>query len=181
VTSNSNLRDFLADHYSTHYEARDLWERVGGNPGRILDQAEARTRWNALLQQVDGGAVARVNLLSAVLSDFPGSSVILNELAQEIPLIDREPARQLVRQLLSAEAVPTVDIDFTVLERLPEAQRATAVAIELHQAPPEQQKKIRLALSMIKDKAAEAAVGFLVGKGLEAALAGLALAFGSSS
>lgn len=172
------LRDFLAQNYSTHAEVKELWGRVGGNTGRILDQTDSRSRWTALIQQMDSGAVPRLKLLTAVLNDYPGSKVVLDQVATLIPLAVVSPVQQLVKQVSHARQIEPVDIDFTALDALKADEVVPAIAVQIFQSTPEEQQRFRLNLDTLKEKVTEATLGAVAPVLLTALLEGVRLVFG---
>lgn len=159
MTDNLALRDFLAENYSTYAEVKELWARVGGNTGRILDQTDSRSRWTALIQQMTSGAVPRLKFLTEVLNDYKGSQVIINALAQELTIESLSPAQKLVEQISRADSIRPIDIDFSILNGIKPEQIAPAIAVQVFQATPEEKRQFKLNLDTLKDKGTAAILG----------------------
>ena len=160
MADDQNLVDFFSLNYSSFRETQQLWKKVGGNPSRILDMESPRTRWTNLMQQVNAGAVSRIELLVAALEDFPGSTVLLADLAQCLPLDARAQAKNVLESLStrSLDSLEEANQIFIPLQSVPEKTAVAAVAVELAQAPDDQREQAKSLGQLASEKVLETVV-----------------------
>ena len=160
MNPNRSLIDFLANNYATYRETQQLWTKVDGNAARVLDMETPRTRWTNLLQQVNAGAVDRINLVLAALEDFPGSAVLLNDLARHLPEDIRAQAKGVIEALTQSPPSSLEEANEVLipLEFIPAETASAAVAVELSQAAEGQKEQAKSLGRLAAEKTVETVV-----------------------
>lgn len=150
---NRALTNFLAEQYPTFSEARDLWKRSGGNAARVPEGPNARVRWATLIEQMEGGAIDPLRLISEALREYPNSPVLFDALATRVPDTVLMQAREFVQALGLREAPRAPNV--TALTALPETTASAALAVELRALPGEEQEEAKSFLQRMKEGAAQ--------------------------
>lgn len=150
---NRALTDFLAEQYPTFSEARDLWKRSGGNAARVPEGPNARVRWATLIEQMEGGAINPLRLITEALCEYPNSPVLFDALAPRVPDPARTQAREVVRALRHREAPQALNV--TALTALPDTTASAALAVELRALPGEEQEQAKSFMQRMKEDAAQ--------------------------
>lgn len=155
-----DLINFLSDNYSTFRETQQLWSKVNGNAARVLDMEMSRTRWTNLLQQVDAGAVSRIDLVMAALEDFPGSTVLLEDLARHLPINARTQAKGVIEALTQSPPSSLEEANQVLipLQFIPAETASAAVAVELSQASEGQKEQAKSLGRLAAEKTVETVV-----------------------